>query len=340
MPALEGGDRLVTRRRLLLILGASALASPFRAHPQQQAIRRIGFLAGRSRSTPTHPDPFYDAFVDEMRKLGYVEGKNLVIEWRFADGKYERLPQLASELVRANVEVIVTHSTPVTMAAHRATSTTPIVTIGVGNPVYSGFAASLARPGGNITGLSVITPDLTSKHFELLKMLLPGATRIGVLLNSNNPTTLAGALKNHQDGAQRFGMEVVPADAKSPEGIRQTFATMAEKGAQAVIVPADGLFLGQPRLLAELGLAHRLPSLGAYREHVEAGVLISYGPNVDDYYRRAAVYVDKILKGAKPGDLPFEQPTKIHLAINRRTASVLGISVPRELLLRADEVFE
>jgi len=330
---------MVTRRRLLAILTASAIASPFPASPQQQGIRRIGFLAGRSRSTPSNPDPYYDAFVDEMRRLGYIERKNLFIEWRFAEAKYDLLPQLASELVRTNIEVLVTHSTPVTKVAQHATRTIPIVTIGVGNPVWSGFAASLARPGGNITGLSTITPDLTPKNFELLKTLLPGATRIGVLLNPNNPTRQA-AWKNHQDAAKSFGMDVVPADAESPEDIRRAFATMAAGGAQAVIVPADGVFLGQPRLFAELGLAHRLPSLAALREHVAAGVLISYGPNVADYYRRGAVYVDKILKGAKPADLPFEQPTKIHLAINRATAKALGISVPRELLLRADEIFD
>jgi putative tryptophan/tyrosine transport system substrate-binding protein len=330
---------MVTRRKLLAILATSALASPLRAYPQPERIRRIGFLAGRSRSTPSNPDPYYDAFVDELRKLGYTEGKTIAIEWRFAEGKYDRLPQLASDLVRRNVEVIVTHSTPVTRAAQSATNTIPIVFAGVGDPVSTGFAESLARPGRNITGLSQMISDLVSKQFELLKALLPAAARIGALMNPNNPNR-DRYLKNLQDNAKRFDMAIVPGDAQSPEDIRRAFATMAQKGAQAVFIAADGLFVGQAHLLAELGLAHRLPSIGTYREHVSAGVLISYGDNVVAGYRRAAVYVDKILKGARPGELPIEQPTKIHLAINRKTAKALGVTIPRELLLRADEVFD
>lgn len=302
-------------------------------------MRRIGFLAGRSRSTPRNPDPWYDAFADEMRKLGYVEGKDVVTEWRFADGKYDRLPQLASELVRAGVEVIVAHSTPVTRAAQLATNAIPIVAIGIGDPVTTGFVTNLRQPGGNITGVSQMVTELVPKQFELLGTLLPGASRIGALMNPNNPTR-PNYRKILEDGARPFGMNIEPEDARNRDEIRRAFAAMAQRDADAVFIVADGFFSGMGTLLAELGLAHRLPSIGTYREYVEAGVLVSYGPDVAASYRRGAIYVDKILKGAKPGELPFEQPNKIHLAINRRTAKALRISVPRELLLRADEVFD
>jgi putative ABC transport system substrate-binding protein len=331
----------MTRRRRCLILATAALAVPFRSFGQQdRGVRRIGFLAGRSRSTPSNPDPFYDAFVDQLRKLGYEEGKNLLIEWRFADGKYERLPQLASELVKMNVEVIVTHSSPVTRAAQRATGTIPIVMTAVGDPVGGGFARSLARPGGNITGLALMVSDLTSKQLELLKTLIPSAYRVAVLVNPANKETMPGNLKDIQAGAKQLRMEVFPVRARTAQEIRTAFSEMTRKGADALIISGDAFYAGQPALFAELCLARKLPAIGWYRDHVKAGVLMSYGTDTAFLYRAAAVYVDRILKGAKPEAMRIEQPTKLHLAINRRTANALGLTIPRDLLSRANDVID
>ena len=329
---------MITRRRQLVVLGA-ALAVPFSSRSQQSAsIHRIGFLAGRSRSTPADPDPYYDAFVDQMGKLGYVEGKNLLIEWRFADGKYERLPQLAFELVQMNVEVIVTHSSPGTLAAQRSTSTIPIVMTAVGDPVGNGFARSLRRPGGNITGLSLLVTDLTVRQLELVKAMLPEASRVALLINPANKASQD--LKNIQRAAQRFRLEIVPVRARNEQEIRRGFTEMTRKGADAVIISGDAFYAGEPALLAELTIARRLPSIGWYRDHVKAGVLMSYGTDTAFLYRAAATYVDRILKGANPAVLPIEQPSRIHLAINRRTAQALGLTIPRDLLARANEVID
>ena len=327
------------RRNLLIALGAG-LATPLVSFAQQQdKIPRIGFLAARSRSTASNPDPYYDAFVQGMRALGYVDGKNLIIEWRFADGKYERLPGLATESVRLKLEVIVTHGTPSVEALQRATSTIPIVHAAVGNPVVSGFAASLARPGGNITGLSLMSIDVNPKRLDLLKIMMPGLSRTAVLVNPGN-STLPADLKSVQVAAQQIGVNVLPVDARTPEQIERGFAAMRRERADAVIVLGDSFFVGQRRQIAELAAQNRLPSMFYYREDVQAGGLMSYGQNLADHYLRAATYVDKVLKGAKPSELPIEQPTKIHLAINRKTAKALGLAIPQELLLRADEVIE
>jgi putative ABC transport system substrate-binding protein len=327
-----------TRRRQLLILGA-ALAVPFRSHGQRDGgTRRIGFLATRSRSTPANPDVYYDAFVDQLGKLGYGEGKNLAIEWRFADGRYERLPQLASELVKMNVEVIVTHSSPGTRAAQQATRTIPIVMTAVGDPVGNGFAKSLQRPGGNITGVSLQVTDLTAKQFELLRTIMPGVSRVAVLMNPASKATMRRELKDIQGRAKQLGIDLVAVSARTAEEIRTGFVRMTRQGAEALIITGDAYYAGQAGLLAELTLAHKLPSIGWYRDHVRAGVLMSYGPETSFLYRAAAVYVDRILKGARPDNLPIERPTRIHLAINRQTARELGLIVPPDLLLRANEV--
>jgi putative ABC transport system substrate-binding protein len=226
-----------------------------------------------------------------------------------------------------------------TQALQRATSTIPIVSAAVGDPVGSGFAASLARPGGNITGLSVITSDVYPKQLELLKTMLPVLSRCAVLVDPRNPRYPAN-LKSVQAAAQKLGVTILPVDTRTPEEIERGFAAMKRERADAVVVLADSFFLGQRRQITELAARNRLPSMFSYREDVEAGGLMSYGQNLADYYRRAATYVDKILKGAKPGELPFEQPTKIHLAINRKTANALGIAVSKEMLFRADEVIE
>jgi putative ABC transport system substrate-binding protein len=302
-------------------------------------VRRIGFLAIRSRSTPANPDAYYDAFVQGMRELGYVEGKNLTIEWCFAHGKYERLPGLAADLVRMKVELIVSHGTEGTQAAQRATSTIPIVTAAVGDPVASGFAASLARPAGNVTGLSTIVNDLAQKHVELLKTMMPRLSRVAVLLNSGNANHAAN-LKSAEAAAQNVGITILPVNARTPEEIERGFAAMRRQGAEAVIVVSDPFFTGQRTHFATLAATNRMPSMFPYREYVEAGGLMSYGPDVADFFRYAANFVDKILKGAKPNDLPFEQPTRYHLVINLKTAKALGLTIPSMLLAQADESIE
>ena len=332
--------RPIARRRLLIALAAGALAAPLSSLAQQQGkVRRIGFLAVRSRSTPSNPDAYYDVFTQAMRELGYVEQKNLVIEWRFADGKYERFPSLAAELVRMKPDVIVTHSTPATQALQRATSTIPIVAAAFGDPVASGFAASLARPGGNITGLSLISIDVSQKHLEFLKAMVPKLSRVAVLVDPNT-SSLVPILKSVQAAAQAIGVGVLPVEARDPEEIERGFAAMRRERADAVIILPDSFFIGLRRQITELAVQNRLPSMFSLREDVEAGGLISYGLNLTDNYRRAATYVDKIFKGAKPSELPIEQPTKIHLAINLKTAKALGLVVSKEMLFRADEVIE
>jgi putative ABC transport system substrate-binding protein len=327
------------RRKLLAALGLCALAAPIGAFAQQMTVRRIGFLYVRSRPTPQHPDALLDAFVRAMRELGYVEGKNLVIEWRFADSKFERLPGLAAELIRLKPEVIVTHAIPAIEALKRATSSIPIVMTSFADPVRDGFVVSLARPGRNITGLSLMNIDLTPKRLELLKLIVPTSSRTAVLVNPGN-SSHPGILKSYQTAGQQLDIKIMPVTASTPEEIERSFTTMRRERADAVVILSDSFFLGQRRQTAELATRNRMPSMFSFREEVAAGGLMSYGQNLVDFYRRAATYVDKILKGAKPGELPIEQPTKIHLAINLKTAKALGIAISKELLLRADEVIE
>ena len=330
---------MVTRRTLLVGFGLSILAPAIPSLAQNAKVARIGFLAARARSTPSNPDIYYDAFIQGMHALGYVEGKNLAIEWRFADGKYEPLGGLAAELVLLKVEVIVTHGNAAIQAAQRATSAIPIVAAAANDPIGSGFVKSLARPGGNITGLSNISVDLSPKHVELLKFMLPKLSRIAMLANFGNSSHPA-ILKSLQAASQQVGIKVLPVEARTPDGIERGFAAMAKERAEAVVVPPDAFFIQQRRQIPELALKHRMPSMFPFRDQVAAGGLMSYGQDLADHYRRAAAFVDKILKGARAGDLPIEQPTKIHLAINRKTATALGLRIPQELIGRADEVIE
>ena len=329
----------MNRRKLLVAVGLGVLVAPLAAFAQQPGkVWRIGFLAPRSRPTPSDPD-VYSAFPQGMRELGYVEGKIFVVEWRFADGKFERLPGLAAELVKMKVDVIVAAGTVATEAAQRATTTIPIVIAASLDPVGSGFVKSLARPGGNITGLSLATSDFSPKHLELLMTAMPKLSRVAVLVNPDN-SAHPGVLKSVQAAAQKLGVQVLTVNARTPEDIERGIAMMRRERAEGVIVAADAFFILQRRQIAELALRHRLASIAANREHAEAGDLMSYGQNVADFYRRAATFVDKILKGAKPGDLPIEQPAIFELVINRKTAKTLGITIPQELLLRADKVIE
>jgi len=322
------------RRKLLVAIGATPLLS----FAQQGRVWRIGILVPRSRpaSLESH---FLGAFPPAMRELGYVEGKNLVIEWRFADGKYERLPALAVELVKLKVDVILGVGSAGVQAAQQTTASIPIVMASVIDPLSSGFVASLAHPGGNITGLSNMTSDLSPKHLEMLVKTVPNLSRVAVLLNPANPAHPA-ILRSVQTAAQRVGMTVLPAEARTGEQVVSALAAIAKQRAGAMILAIDAFFTQQARQIAELAVSNRLPSISAFREYAEAGGLMSYGQNLADNFRRAASYVDKILKGAKPGDLPVEQSTKFELVVNRKTARALGLTIPAGIMVLADRLIE
>jgi len=327
------------RRQILIALGSGALIAPYASLAQQNnKIRRIGFLVAAARP-PSIDAHYMGAFVRGLRDLGYVEGKNFVIEWRFADGNYQRLPALAGELVGLNVDVLVTGGTAAYSALQKATTTIPIVNATMSDPVGNGFAKSLTHPGGNITGLALATTDMSPKHVELLRLIVPKLTSLGVLVNLGNSAHPAVA-KSITTNAQRLGIKVRILDARNADGLTRNFSIMKQERTEAVIAVVDAFFISQRREIAELALKNNLPSMFSAQEHVEAGGLMSYGQNLADHYRRAAAYVDKIFKGAKPGNLPIEQPAVFSLTINSKTAKALGLAIPQELLLRADKVIE
>jgi putative ABC transport system substrate-binding protein len=329
-----------SRRKVIVALAASMLAAPFDSFAQQQGkVWRVGFLGAGTRPTAEHPDANIDAFILGMRELGYIEGKNLSIEWQFAQGKYDRLPALALQLVQSRVEVLVTYGTAAAQALRTATSSVPIVIAASIDPVGSGFAASLAHPGGNITGLSAIAVDLSQKHLELLTDIIPKLSRVAVLVNPGNSGHPA-LLRSVQAAAKALNISILSTDASTANDIEQAFATARRNGAGAVIVAGDALFAGLGQRIAAAAKNNRLPSIGIYRDHVTAGALMSYGQNIAEFHRRAATYVDKIFKGAKPGDLPVEQPMTIGLFINGKTAKALGLTIPQSLLISADKVIE
>ncbi len=333
-------DRMKTRRRVVLALGAGALVVPLAGLAQQAGrVYRIGFLSGRSRSTQSNPIANYDAFFQAMRELGYVEGRNLVVEHRYGEGKYERLPELAAELVNLNLDVIAAVATPEALAAQRATSIIPVVATSVADPVASGLAKNLARPGGNITGLSNISSDLAPKLLELLKEVKPSLSRVVLLINPANPTHPAIA-DRVQSAAKQIGATVAKFEASGAQQIERAFSLMADARSVGLVVASDQFFVSQSALIARLAIKSRLPAVFPFRDGALAGGLMSYGPSVKDLFRRAATFVDKILKGAKPGDLPFEQPIQFELVVNMKTADALGIKIPQSLLLRADEVIQ
>jgi len=327
------------RRQILIALGSGAFITPYASFAQQtNKLRRIGFLVAAARP-PSIDAHYMGTFIRGLRDLGYVEGKNFVIEWRFADGNYQRLPALAGELVGLNVDVLVTGGTAANGALQKATTTIPIVNATMSDPVGNGFAKSLTHPGGNITGLALATTDMSPKHVELLRLIVPKLTSLGVLVNLGNSAHPAVA-KSITTNAQRLGIKVRILDARNADGLTRNFSIMKQERTEAVIAVVDAFFISQRREIAELALKNNLPSMFSAQEHVEAGGLMSYGQNLADHYRRAAAYVDKIFKGAKPGNLPIEQPAVFSLTINSKTAKALGLEIPQELLLRADKVIE
>lgn len=322
---------MTTRRQIILALGAGSLGVPLAL----AASARVGFLGTESASEYASN---LDALRAGLRELGYTEGTNLVLETRWANGKNDRLPALAAELVKLKVDVLVTHGTPGTLAAKHATSTIPIVMTTSGDAAGTGLVKSLARPGGNVTGMTSLLPEVSAKRLQLLKEALPRMTRLAVLFNPINPafaTDIAGAesaAKAMKIGVQRFGV-------RGPDEFEGAFASMAEKRVDAVMIHQDGMLNANPKAAATLARKHRLPSIG-FKEFGEAGGLIGYGVNFLEMYRRSATYVDKLIRGAKAADLPIEQPTNFELVINLQTAKALGVTIPRALLLRADRVIQ
>jgi putative ABC transport system substrate-binding protein len=305
----------------------------------QPAIKvwRVGFLAFR-RPVSLDADQF-GGFPEGMREKGYIAGQNLFIEWRFADGKSERLPALADELVRLKVDVIVCAGGQAISAAQAATRSIPIVMVGAPDPVGAGHVASLARPGGNITGLSLLLDDIMPKHLEILVASVPRLSRVAMLANPAN-ASYATLQAQVQAAARTAGVDVLSAHARTPQEIESAFPAFARERVGAVLVASDALFTQQIEQLALLAQQYRLPLIGAFRQYADAGALMSYGPNFRDEFRRAATYVDKILKGAEPRNLPVEQPTKFELVVNLKTAKALGIAIPQSVLLRADDVIQ
>ena len=325
-----------SRRKLLVALSAGALAAPLACFAQQQRskVARIGVLESTSSSANQR-----ELLIAGLRELGYVEGKNMIIEDRWAEGQYERLPGLAAELVQMKVDVIIAGGSPAVQAAQQATTTIPIVMVRIGDPVGSGFVASLARPGRNITGPTNILVEVASKYVELLRAAAPKLSRVTVLVNPANPIH-AVFLKRVQSTEKTNNMTISPIEASTSSQIEAAFGAMTGERTGALIVLGDPFFASQARRIAELATQQRLPTMFWTREPVESGGLMSYGQHNAEHYYRAATYVDKILKGAKPGDLPVEQATKIELVINLKTAKAIGLTIPQQLILQADKVIE
>jgi putative ABC transport system substrate-binding protein len=328
--------QVIRRATGVVLLLLSAFLGTAAAQPAGK-VPRVGYLAVFSHSDPTSQRGL-EAFRQGLRELGYVEGQNIAIESRWAGGKDERLPALAAELVRSKVDVIVAASGAATHAVQQTTRTIPIVMSLVNDPVGSGLVASLAHPGGNVTGLTIMAPDLVGKRLELLKEVIPTVPRVAFLRNPGNPAS-AALLREAEAAARAAGVKLQTLEARSPQEIEGAFAAMIRERTGALLTHPDAFFFTQRRQIAERAVKGRLPSIWG-RDYAEAGGLMGYGPNTLDLERRAATFVDRILKGAKPGDLPVEQPTKFDLVINLRTAKAIGLMIPRSLLQRADQVID
>jgi putative ABC transport system substrate-binding protein len=313
--------------------------APLAAEAQQAGqAARIGYLAA-NLTVSLH---MTEAFRQGLRDLGYVDGRSVVIEYRDAEGKYDRLPARAAELVALKVDVIVAADTPAALAAKQATRTLPIVFIGAGDPVTIGLVTSLARPGGNVTGLSLLAPELVGKRLELLKQAVPGVGRVAALWQPGfvGERTEKDMLKEVEVAARALGVRLQFVGARGPADFDRAFSDMTRARADALTVLGSAMFANERRRVVDLAAKNRLPGVYGFREYVDAGGLMAYGPNVADLFQRAATYADKILKGAKPGDLPVEQPTKFELVLNLKTAKALGLTIPQSVLVRADQVIE
>jgi len=329
----------VNRRAFVGTLAGGLLASRLAAEAQKPAkVARIGWLADNPAATPH----LVEAFRQGLRDLGYVEGRSVVIEYRAAEGKLDRFPGLAAELVAVNVDVIVAANNVAARAAKQTTRTLPIVFTSVGDPVTSGLVTSLARPGGNVTGLSNLTPELVGKCLEQLTQAVPGVSRVAVLWQPGGlPERMEKiVLKEAEVAARTLGVQLQIVEARGPEDFDRAFSDMTRASAGGLAVFGSAVLIRERRRLADLAAKNRLPAVYSLREFADAGGFMAYGPNLADLFRRAATYVDKILKGAKPADLPVEQPTKFELVINLKTAKALGLKIPQSLLQRADELIQ
>ena len=317
-----------------LTLCAMLFALCLPAEAQQKKVARIGFL---SATSPSSLSARAEAFRQGLRELGYVEGQNIVIEWRFAEAKLDQIPHNAAELVRLKVDVIVTDGPAATRPAKEATSTIPIVMAQESDPIGSGFVTSLAQPGGNMTGLSTLSPELSGKQLELLKEIVPKLSRVAVLGNSTEPGN-AQSLRETQLAAGSFGVQLQHLEVQGPEDIETAFSAIKRERANAFIVLRNPVTSTNRKHIVDVAAKSRLPAIYANREWVDLGGLMFYGANIPDMWRRAATYVDKILKGRKPADLPVEQPKKFELVINLKTAKQIGLTIPPNVLVRADKV--
>lgn len=330
------------RRRAFIAGIGAATVWPFAVAAQQTPkVSRIGWLG-----TPHFDSPAgsvnREAFLQGLRDLGYIEGQNILIEYRMADGRIERLPELAAELVRLNVDLIVAGATPAGRAAQQATKTIPIIVNAMGDPVRDGLVASLPRPGGNITGTTFLGPELVPKRLALLKEFLPRISRMAVLRHPGvfDESTMRDMLNQTTDAATTLGVSLQFVDVRRSEDLDRAFAAIAKERTEALLPFPSTLFFAERRRIVELAATHRLPAMFNAREFVELGGFAAYGANLNDLFRRSAAYVDKILKGVKPSDLPVEQPTKFELVINLKTAKALGLTVPPSLIARAEEVIQ
>jgi putative ABC transport system substrate-binding protein len=323
------------KRREFAALTALALAAPRAAFAQTKP-RRIGFLGSGSAAAVIRP---LEALREALRGLGYIEGRTLAIEYRWGDGRFERLPALAAELLRLEVELIAVWGTPGALAAKRATSTVPIVMLSVGDPEETGLVASLARPGGNVTGMANLGGAVVAKQLELLKQVVPGLSRIAVLRNPGNPSLIPQA-KGAEAGARALGLQYEFYDIRAAGDLQPAFTGMAKARTGGLLVLADPLFFTQGKLISDLALKHRLPAVTARSELADQGLMIAYGSSTIEPFRAGAAYIDKILRGAKPADLPVQQTVSFEFVVNLRTARTLGVQFPPLLLTRADRVIE
>jgi putative tryptophan/tyrosine transport system substrate-binding protein len=318
---------------LLVTLILSLFMAPLTAKAQTPAhIPRIGIIGGEPEDSPA-----WEAFREGLRDLGYVEGQNIAIAWRFTEGKLDRVAEAAAELVRLKMDIILTSGTPATRAAMQATTTIPIIMMSVGDPLRTGLVASLARPGGNVTGSTLLGPELSPKRLQLLQETLPTASRVAVLWNPTNPANVVH-FEDLQAGARALGVTLHSVAVRSPTEFPSAFATLMRERPDALMITADALVHQHIRQILDFAAEHRLPVIAMTREFVLAGALMSYGASSRELYRRASVYLDKILKGAKPGDLPVQQPMTFELVLNLKTAEALGLTIPPLILFQADEV--
>jgi putative ABC transport system substrate-binding protein len=328
----------MNRRTAIQRLATIFLTTASLAHAQQpKKMWRIGFLAAPTR---TGTEQFTEAFLQGLHELGYIEGQNIVIEYRWADGNFERLPELAAELVRLKVDVIVAAVTQASLAAKNATGTIPIVMAAVANPVDSGLIASLARPGANITGTSTMTDEIVGKQLELLKETFPKISRVAAMWNPANPVFQKLQLREVEATARALHVRLQKVEARDHHEIERAFKSITKVRTLALHILADPVYTTQRKHIADLAVKHRLPTVSMNRELAEAGLLMTYGPNFPESYRRAATYVDKILKGVKPADLPVERPIRFEFVINLATAKQIGVTIPQSVLFRADKVIQ